>query len=103
MPICCHMREKYVRGNNAPFMNKIISQAFMQRSKLKNKYNKFPTVEKNLSTNNKETIVINLLQRLRKVTTITFIQISSKITKNSGKASDHFYRINKKTMKKKSY
>ena len=37
------MKRKMVRGNNAPFMNKTLSQAFMHRSKLKNKYNKFST------------------------------------------------------------
>ena len=36
-------KEKLIRGNNAPFMNKTLSKAFMERSKLKNKYNKFPT------------------------------------------------------------
>ena len=38
-------KEKLIRGNNAPFMNKILSKAFMKRSKLKNKYNKFPAEE----------------------------------------------------------
>ena len=36
------MKEKLFRGNNAPFMNKTLSKAFMKRSKLKNTYNKFP-------------------------------------------------------------
>ncbi len=36
-------KEKTIRGNNSPFMNKILSKAFMKRSKLKNKFNKFPT------------------------------------------------------------
>ena len=30
-------KKKFVRGNNAPFMNKTLSQAFMHRYKLKNK------------------------------------------------------------------
>ena len=29
------MKKKLVRGNNAPFMNKYLSKAFMHRSKLK--------------------------------------------------------------------
>ena len=36
------MKKKLVRGNNAPFMNKDLSKAFMHRSILKNKYNKNP-------------------------------------------------------------
>ena len=30
------MKKKFLRGNNAPFMNKTLSKAFMHRSKLKN-------------------------------------------------------------------
>ena len=30
------MKKKFIRGNNAPFMNKTLSNAFMHRSKLKN-------------------------------------------------------------------
>ena len=35
-------KKKVVRGNNAPFMNKILSKDLMHRSKLKNRYNKNP-------------------------------------------------------------
>ena len=30
-------KTKIVRGNNEPFMNKVLSKAFMHRSKLKNR------------------------------------------------------------------
>ena len=36
-------KRKVIRGNNAPFMNKSLSKAFMHRSKLKNKLNKDPS------------------------------------------------------------
>ena len=39
------IKEKFVRANNAPFMNKNLSKAIMSRSKLRNKYNKNPTNE----------------------------------------------------------
>ena len=29
------IKEKIIRGNNAPFMNKALSKAFMERSRLK--------------------------------------------------------------------
>ena len=35
-------KKKVVRGNYAPFMNKVLSKAFMHRSKLKNQYIKTP-------------------------------------------------------------
>ena len=37
------MKNKIVRGNNAPFMNKTWSKEFTHRSKLKNQYPKKPT------------------------------------------------------------
>ena len=37
------VKKKVARGNNAPFMNRTLSKAFMHRSKLKNRYHKFPT------------------------------------------------------------
>ena len=35
-------KTKTVRGNNAPFMDKVLSEAFMHQSKSKNQYNKTP-------------------------------------------------------------
>ena len=37
------IKEKYVRANNSPFMNKILSKAIMTRSRLRNRYIKNPT------------------------------------------------------------
>ena len=36
------MKEKYIRDNNGPFMNKILSKAIMNRSRLRNKFIKHP-------------------------------------------------------------
>ena len=43
------LKEKLIRANNAPFMNKNLSKAFMTRSRLRNKFLKNPTLvnEKN--------------------------------------------------------
>ena len=37
------MKRKLLGGNNAPFMNKTLSKAFMHRAKLKNSFNKAPS------------------------------------------------------------
>ena len=37
------VKSKIIRANNAPFMNKILAKDVMIRSKLHNKYLKFPT------------------------------------------------------------
>ena len=39
------LKQKTVRGNNAPFINQTLSHAFMHRSKLKNIFHKNPTDE----------------------------------------------------------
>ena len=36
-------KQRFVRDNEQPFMNKVLSKAFMYRSRLKNLYNKNPT------------------------------------------------------------
>ena len=41
-------KTKTIKGNNAPFMNKVLSKAFMHRSKLKNQYNETPNTENNV-------------------------------------------------------
>ena len=51
------VKKKFVRGNNAPFMNKTLSNAIMHRSKLKNLFNKNPT-EENKRIYHKEIIVL---------------------------------------------
>ena len=60
------LKEKTVRGNNAPFMNKVLSKAFMKRSKLKNNYNKNPTVENNTIYKKHRNYCTNLLKRAKK-------------------------------------
>ena len=39
------LKEKYMRANNSPFMNKTLSKAVMNRSRLRNKFLKNPTDE----------------------------------------------------------
>ena len=40
------MKKKYARANDGPFMNRALRKATMLRSRLKNRYNKSPTVER---------------------------------------------------------
>ena len=59
-------KEKLIRGNNAPFMNKTLSKAFMNRAKLKNIYNKTPTEENYLLYKKQRNYCTNLLKRVKK-------------------------------------
>ena len=40
-----HLKPKQVRGNHAPFMNKELSKVIMNKSRLRNKYLKWPSPE----------------------------------------------------------
>ena len=60
------MKEKFIRGNNAPFMNKTLSKAFMQRARLKNRYNKNPTELNHLHFKKQRNYCVNLLKRVKK-------------------------------------
>ena len=56
-------KQKVARGNNAPFMNKTLSKAFMTRARLRNKYFKNPTPENKLSYTKQKNFCTNLLKR----------------------------------------
>ena len=60
------IKEKLVRGNNAPFMNKTLSKAFMLRAKLKNKYKQKPTELNHLSYKKQRNYCVNLLNKVKK-------------------------------------
>ena len=60
------MKEKISRGNNAPFMNKTLSKAFMHRTKLKNNYNLFPSEENNLKYKKQKNYCVNLVKKTKK-------------------------------------
>ena len=60
------MKEKFIRGNQAPLMNKTLSKAFIQRAKLKNRYNKIPTELNHLHFKKQRNYCVNLLKRVKK-------------------------------------
>ena len=57
------VKKKFVRGNNAPFMNKTLSKAIMHRSKLKNQFNKNPTEENKRIYHKQRNYCVNLLNQ----------------------------------------
>ena len=60
------MKKKYVRGNNAPFMNKTLSKEFMHRAHLKNKFNKNPTGENKKLYTKQRNYCVSLLKKEKK-------------------------------------
>ena len=60
------VKKKVVRGNNAPFMNKTLSKAFMHRAKLRNKSHKFPTPENIEAFKQYRNFCVSLLRKEKK-------------------------------------
>ena len=60
------LKVKVVRGNNAPFMNKILSQAFSTRARLKNKKQKYPTEENEALYRKQRNYCVSLVRKEKK-------------------------------------
>ena len=60
------MKEKYVRANNEPFMNKTLSKAIMNRSRLRNRFIKNPNETNQYNYKRQRNYVVNLLRREKK-------------------------------------
>ena len=55
-----------MRGNNAPFIDKSLSKAFMEKGRLKNKYNESHTEENHLNYKKQRNYCVNLLKQEKK-------------------------------------
>ena len=62
-------------GNNAQFMNRTLSKAFMHRSKLKNRYHKFPTEANTNSYKKHGNFCVTLPKKERKKITKKFVKV----------------------------
>ena len=60
------IKKKYIRANNAPFMNKHLAKAIMNRSRLKNNFHKNPTEENKLKFKKQRNYCVNLLRKEKK-------------------------------------
>ena len=60
------IKKKVLRNNNAPFMNKVLTQAFMHRSKLKNRMNQHPTEENRNEYKKQRNKCVSLLRTEKK-------------------------------------
>ena len=57
------MKEKYVRANNAPFMNKALSKAIMTRSRLRNRFLRNPDMTNKMKYKKQRNYCVNLLKK----------------------------------------
>ena len=60
------MKDKFVRANNAPFMNKILSKAIMKRSRLKNTFLRNPDNNNKVKYKKQRNYCVNLVKRKKK-------------------------------------
>lgn len=75
------LKKKTVRGNNAPFMNKELSKAIMNRSRAKKKYVKYPSRENFLNMKKVKNKCNSISRKVKK----KFFQESTKEGVNSNK------------------
>ena len=59
-------KNKYIRANNSPFMNKSLSKAIMIRSKLRNRYIKLKTTEMHDAYKKQRNYCVSLLRKTKK-------------------------------------
>ena len=60
------MKKKVVRANNAPFMNKILSKAIMNRSRLRNRYLKKQSIDNERAYKKQRNYCVTLIRREKK-------------------------------------
>ena len=58
--------KKYIRGNNAPFMNKTLSKEIMKRSNLRNKYLKSRSEEDRQRFRKQRNLCVSLLRKTKR-------------------------------------
>ena len=59
-------KKKYIRGNNAPFMNKTLSKEIMKRSNLRNKYLKSRSEEDRQRFRKQRNLCVSLLRKTKR-------------------------------------
>ena len=60
------VKQRTIRGNNSYFMNRNLSKAFMDRSRLKNKFNQNPSLLNKTAFKKQRNFCVNLLSREKK-------------------------------------
>ena len=66
------LKEKYLRANNQPFMNKSLSKAVMTRTRLRNKFLKNPSANDKAKYTKYRNYCASLFRKEKKNTTITW-------------------------------
>ena len=56
-------KKKYVRANQAPFMNKTLQKAIMERTRLRNKFLKYKTVSNKIAYNKQRNYCVKSVQK----------------------------------------
>ena len=66
LSIFAPIKERYIRANNAPFMNKTLSKAVMTRSRLRNRFTKNPTPENKFNYTKYRNYCTGLFRKIKK-------------------------------------
>ena len=60
------IKKAHIRANNAPYMNKTLRKSIMTRSRLKNRYTKFPNVENEKAYKKHRNLCVYLLRKSKR-------------------------------------
>ena len=86
------IKMKYVRANEAPFMNKTIKKAIMKRSRLRNKFVKNPSEENNLNYKKQRNFCVTLFRNEKKISLKVLIPKELLTTKHFGRPQNLLFR-----------
>ena len=87
------LKEKYLRANNQPFMNKSLSKAVMTRTRLRNKFLKNPCENNKAKYPKYRNYCTSPFRKEKKNTTITLTSNHLLTIKNSGSLRNHYSLI----------
>ena len=83
-------KTKLLRANHKPYVTKEMRKAIMLRSQLQNEMFKHNTIENQRAFKHHEIIAIVYTKEREKITTVTYIWIKLRTTKNSGIQSNPY-------------
>ena len=66
LDVCTPRKTKFVRANNSPFMNKNISKAIMNRSRLRNNFLRNRTPENRIAYNQQRNFCVSLIRETKR-------------------------------------
>ena len=79
------IKKRYIRGNQAPFINKKINKEIMKRSHLRNKFLNTKSYIEREAYNKQRNLCVRLIRSEKRTSSVILIRVTSQITKPFGR------------------